>query len=35
MRGYKRKRSIANVTTLTGWLLEQPPGYDTSPLFPA
>lgn len=35
MRGYNRKRSIANVTTLTGWLSEQPPGYDMSPLFPA
>jgi transposase-like protein len=32
MRGYKRQRSILNVTTLTGWLLEQPPGYDMSPL---
>jgi transposase-like protein len=32
MRGYKRQRSILNITTLTGWLLEQPPGYDMSPL---
>ena len=33
MRGYKRQRSILNVTSLTGWLLEQPVGYDMSPLF--
>lgn len=33
MRGYKRPQSILNVTTLTGWLLEQPIGYDMSPLF--
>jgi transposase-like protein len=33
MRGYKRPRSILNVTALTGWLLEQPVGYDMSPLF--
>jgi transposase-like protein len=35
MRGYKRKTSILNVTSLTGWLLEQPVGYDMSPLFAA
>ena len=35
MRGYKRKRSILNVTALTGWLLQQPLGYDMSPLFAA
>jgi hypothetical protein len=35
MRGYKRKNSILNVTSLTGWLLEQPVGYDMSPLFAA
>jgi hypothetical protein len=35
MRGYKRKDSILNVTSLTGWLLEQPVGYDMSPLFAA
>ena len=35
MRGYKRQRSILNVSTLMGWLLEQPPGYDMSPLFVA
>jgi len=35
MRGYKRQRSILNVTSLTGWLLEQPLGYDMSPLFAA
>jgi hypothetical protein len=33
MRGYKRETSILNVTSLTGWLLEQPAGYDMSPLF--
>ena len=33
MRGYKRKRSILNVTALTAWLLDQPAGYDMSPLF--
>jgi transposase-like protein len=33
MRGYKRKRSILNVTGLTAWLRDQPPGYDMSPLF--
>jgi len=33
MRGYKRKRSILNVTGLTAWLLDQPAGYDMSPLF--
>jgi len=33
MRGYKRKRSILNVTGLTAWLLDQPPGYQVSPLF--
>lgn len=35
MRGYKRRRSILNVSALSGWLLEQPPGYDISPLFAA
>lgn len=35
MRGYKREESILNVTGLTGWLLEQPTGYDMSPLFAA
>jgi transposase-like protein len=35
MRGYKREQSIRNVTTLTAWLLEQPIGYDMSPLFAA
>ncbi len=35
MRGYKREQSIRNVTTLTAWLLEQPVGYDMSPLFAA
>ena len=35
MRGYKRQRSILNVSMLTGWLLEQPLGYDMSPLFAA
>jgi len=35
MRGYKRQRSILNVTSLTGWLLEQPVGYDMSLLFAA
>jgi transposase-like protein len=33
MRGYKRKRSILNVTGLTAWLLDQAVGYDMSPLF--
>ena len=33
MRGYKRKRSILNVTGLTAWLRDQPTGYDMSPLF--
>jgi transposase-like protein len=33
MRGYKRTRSILNVTGLTAWLLDQPVGYDMSPLF--
>jgi transposase-like protein len=33
MRGYKRKRSILNVTGLTAWLRDQTPGYDMSPLF--
>jgi transposase-like protein len=33
MRGYKRDTSILNVTSLTAWLLEQPAGYDMSPLF--
>lgn len=35
MRGYKRQDSILNVTALTGWLQEQPVGYDMSPLFAA
>lgn len=35
MRGYKRRDSILNVTALTGWLQEQPVGYDMSPLFAA
>ena len=35
MRGYKRQESILNVTALTGWLQEQPAGYDMSPLFAA
>jgi transposase-like protein len=35
MRGYKRPRSILNIAALTGWLLEQPIGYDMSPLFVA
>ncbi len=35
MRGYKRKESILNVTTLTGWLLEQPEGYDLALLVAA
>jgi len=35
MRGYKRKESILNVTTLTGWLLDQPAGYDLTPLIEA
>lgn len=35
MRGYKRKESILNVTILTGWLLEQPEGYDLAPLVKA
>ena len=35
MRGYKRQDSILNVTALSGWLLEQPVGYDMSPLFAA
>jgi transposase-like protein len=33
MRGYKRQRSILNVTGLTAWLRDQSPGYDMSPLF--
>jgi transposase-like protein len=33
MRGYKRRESILNVTGLTAWLIDQPPGYDMSPLF--
>jgi ribosomal protein S27AE len=33
MRGYKREESILNVTGLTAWLLDQPAGYDMSPLF--
>lgn len=35
MRGYKRQRSILNVSTLSAWLSEQPLGYDISPLFAA
>jgi transposase-like protein len=35
MRGYKRDESILNVTGLTGWLLDQPAGYDMSTLFNA
>lgn len=35
MRGYKRDESILNVTTLTAWLLEQPAGYDLTPLIEA
>ena len=35
MRGYKRKESILNVTGLTAWLIDQPAGYDMSPLFAA
>jgi transposase-like protein len=33
MRGYKRKESILNVTGLTAWLIDQPAGYDMTPLF--
>jgi transposase-like protein len=33
MRGYKRILSILNVTALTAWLLDQPPGYDMRSLF--
>jgi hypothetical protein len=33
MRGYKRNESILNVTNLTAWLIDQPAGYDMSPLF--
>ena len=33
MRGYKRDESILNVTGLTAWLIDQPTGYDMSPLF--
>jgi transposase-like protein len=33
MRGYKRDESILNVTGLTGWLLDQPAGYDMMALF--
>ena len=32
MRGYKRERSILNVTGLTAWLIDQPVDYDMSPL---
>jgi hypothetical protein len=35
MRGYKRERSILNVTGLTAWLIDQPVGYDMSPLLAA
>jgi hypothetical protein len=33
MRGHEREESILNVTGLTGWLLDQPAGYDMSALF--
>jgi hypothetical protein len=33
MRGYKREKSILSVTGLTAWLVDQPVGYDMSPLF--
>ena len=33
MRGYKREESILNVTGLTAWLIDQPAGYDMTPLF--
>jgi hypothetical protein len=33
MRGYKREESILNATGLTAWLIDQPVGYDMSPLF--
>jgi transposase-like protein len=32
MRGYKRERSILNVTGLTAWLMDQPADYDMSPV---
>jgi len=35
MRGYKQKESILNVTALTSWLLDQPAGYDLTPLIEA
>ena len=28
MRGYKRRESVLNVSTLLGWLGQQPAGYD-------
>jgi transposase-like protein len=33
MRGYKRKKSILNVTGLTAWLIDQPAGYNMTELF--
>jgi hypothetical protein len=32
MRGYKRQQSVLNVSTLLGWLGDQPVGYDLSQL---
>jgi transposase-like protein len=35
MRGYKRQESVLNVSTLLGWLGEQPVGYDLNQLLAA
>ena len=35
MRGYKRQESVLNVSTLLGWLGEQPAGYDLNQLVAA
>lgn len=35
MRGYKRQESVLNVSTLLGWLRQQPAGYDLNQLVAA
>jgi len=35
MRGYKRQESVLNVSSLLGWLGEQPAGYDLNQLVAA